>query len=306
MSAQLRARASRLQNTASIDYSPLSMITVKKKLDLRQALQDARFVGKKVGLVPTMGNLHEGHLRLIEAAVANCQYTVVTIFVNPLQFGRNEDLNNYPRSLELDKRLLKESGCDLLFAPDNSEMYGFADSIKTNMIGSSLTRNHCGKTRPGHFEGVATIVTKLFNLVLPEHAYFGLKDFQQYRIIEQLVADLDFAVELHGLPTVREDSGLALSSRNRRLSSKQRQIAPALYEELQQTAKLIRQGNQEYRQVESDAGHSLALRGLKTEYFNICNARSLEMASQNDTDLVILAAAFVGDVRLIDNITLTI
>ena len=306
MSKQLRAQPSQLQNTASINCSPLSMLTVKKKSDLRQALQNARLVGQKIGLVPTMGNLHEGHLRLIEAAVANCHYTVVTIFVNPLQFGRNEDINNYPRTLELDKRLLKKSGCDLLFAPNNSEMYGFTDFIKTNMIGSSLTRNHCGKTRPGHFEGVATIVTKLFNLILPQHAYFGLKDFQQYRIIEQLVADLDFAIQLHGLPTVREGSGLALSSRNSRLSSKQRQIAPALFEELQQTERLIRQGNQEYRQVESEAKHSLSLRGLKTEYFNICNARSLEMASQNDTDLVILAAAFVGDVRLIDNITLTI
>jgi len=282
------------------------MLTVTTKSDLRQALQKIRLSDEKIGLVPTMGNLHEGHLRLVRAALAERQYTVATIFVNPLQFGKNEDLNSYPRSLESDKSLLEETGCDLLFAPDDSEMYGPAGSIKTSTIVPSLAQNHCGKTRPKHFEGVATVVTKLFNLILPHHAYFGLKDFQQYRIIEQLIADLDFTIQLHGLPIVRENSGLALSSRNSNLSSKQRLIAPALFQQLQQTAKLIRQGNQEFRKVEEDAKHSLKAKGMMPDYFNICDARSLELASHNDKELVILAAAFLGEVRLIDNVTLKI
>lgn len=282
------------------------MLTVKTKSDLRQALHGARLAGHSIGLVPTMGNLHDGHLQLVRAAVADCQYTVASIFINPLQFGKSEDLNSYPRSLECDMSLLSETGCDLLFAPDITEMYGIAGSMKTNILVSGVTQNHCGKTRPGHFEGVATVVTKLFNLISPDQAYFGLKDYQQYRVIEQLIADLEFAIKLNGLPTVREDSGLALSSRNSRLTSEQRRLAPALYQQLQQTAELIRRGNQDLRRLESEARQSLAAHGLKPDYFNICHARSLEMACQHDKDLVILAAVFAGDIRLIDNVSLTI
>ena len=282
------------------------MLTVKTKSDLRQALDGARLAGHSIGLVPTMGNLHDGHLQLVRAAVADCQYTIASIFINPLQFGKSEDLNNYPRSLECDPSLLSETGCDLLFAPDITEMYGIAGSMKTNILVSGVTQNHCGKTRPGHFEGVATVVTKLFNLISPDQAYFGLKDYQQFRVIEQLIADLEFAVKLNGLPTVREDSGLALSSRNSRLTSEQRRLAPALYQRLQQTAELIRRGNQDLRRLESEARQSLAAHGLKPDYFNICHARSLEMACKHDKDLVILAAVFAGDIRLIDNVSLTI
>ena len=282
------------------------MLTVKTKSDLRQALHGARLAGHSIGLVPTMGNLHDGHLQLVRAAVADCQYTVASIFINPLQFETSEDLNTYPRSLEYDTSLLSETGCDLLFAPDITEMYGIAGSMKTNISVSGVTQNHCGKTRPGHFEGVATVVTKLFNLISPDQAYFGLKDYQQYRVIEQLIADLEFAIKLNGLPTVREDSGLALSSRNSRLTSEQRRLAPALYQRLQQTAELIRRGNQDLRRLESEARQSLAAHGLKPDYFNICHARSLEMACQHDKDLVILAAVFAGDIRLIDNVSLTI
>ncbi len=282
------------------------MLIVKTKSDLRQALDGARLAGHSIGLVPTMGNLHDGHLQLVRAAVADCQYTVASIFINPLQFETSEDLNTYPRSLEYDTSLLSETGCDLLFAPDITEMYGIAGSMKTNILVSGVTQNHCGKTRPGHFKGVATVVTKLFNLISPDQAYFGLKDYQQYRVIEQLIADLDFAIKLNGLPTVREDSGLALSSRNSRLTSEQRRLAPALYQRLQQTAELIRRGNQDLRRLESEARQSLAAHGLKPDYFNICHARSLEMACQHDKDLVILAAVFAGDIRLIDNVSLTI
>ena len=282
------------------------MLTVKTKSDLRQALHDARLAGHTIGLVPTMGNLHEGHLQLVKAAVADCQCTVASIFVNPLQFEKNEDLTNYPRSLDSDMDLLAETGCDLLFAPNNEEMYGVQGSMKTNITVSGLTQNHCGKTRPGHFEGVATVVTKLFNLISPDQAYFGLKDYQQYRVIEQLIADLDFAIQLNGLPTARECSGLALSSRNNRLTSEQRRLAPALYQQLQQTAELIRRGNQDLRRLESEASKSLAARGLKPDYFNICHARNLGMACQHDKELVILAAVFAGDVRIIDNVSLTI
>ena len=282
------------------------MLTVKTKSDLRQALHAARLAGHSIGLVPTMGNLHEGHLQLVRAAVADCQCTVASIFVNPLQFGKSEDLNSYPRSLESDTSLLSETGCDLLFAPDHTEMHGIAGSMKTNILVSGVTQNHCGKTRPKHFEGVATVVTKLFNLISPDQAYFGLKDYQQYRLIEQLIADLDFNIKLYGLPTARDDSGLALSSRNIRLSSEQRRAAPALYQQLQRTAELILRGSQDFRRLESEASQSLAARGLKPDYFNICHARSLEMAWQHDKDLVILAAVFAGDVRLIDNVSLTI
>ena len=282
------------------------MLTVKTKSDLRQALHGARLAGHSIGLIPTMGNLHEGHLQLVRAAVTDCQCTVASIFINPLQFGESEDLNGYPRSLESDTSLLSETGCDLLFAPDITEMYGIAGSMKTNILVSGVTQNHCGKTRPGHFKGVATVVTKLFNLISPDQAYFGLKDYQQYRVIEQLIADLEFAIKLNGLPTVRDDSGLALSSRNSRLTSEQRRLAPALYQQLQQTAELIRRGNKDLRRLESDASQSLAARGLKPDYFNICHARSLEMACQHDKELVILAAVFAGDIRLIDNVSLTI
>ncbi|MEC7459810.1 MAG: pantoate--beta-alanine ligase [Pseudomonadota bacterium] len=282
------------------------MLTVKTKSDLRQALLEARLAGHTIGLVPTMGNLHDGHLQLIRAAAADCQYTVASIFVNPLQFEKNEDLSNYPRSLESDTGSLAEAGCDLLFAPDKAEMYGAPASMKTHIAVSGLTQNNCGKTRPGHFKGVATVVTKLFNLISPDQAYFGLKDYQQYRVIEQLIADLDFAIKLNGLPTAREDSGLALSSRNSRLTPEQRRLAPALYQQLQQTAELIRRGNQDLRRLEREASQSLVACGLKTDYFNICHAMSLEMACQHDKDLVILAAVFAGDVRLIDNVSLTI
>ena len=282
------------------------MLTVKTKSDLRQALHGARLTGHSIGLIPTMGNLHEGHLQLVRAAVANCQCTVATIFVNPLQFGKSEDLKSYPRSLEYDTSLLSETGCDFLFAPDITEMYGIAGSMKTNILVSGVTQNHCGKTRPKHFEGVATVVTKLFNLISPDQAYFGLKDYQQYRLIEQLIADLDFNIKLNGLPIARDESGLALRSRNIRLSSEQRRAAPALYQQLQRTAELILQGGQDLRRLECEASQALADRGLKPDYFNICHARSLEMACQHDKDLVILAAVFAGDVRLIDNVSLTI
>ena len=282
------------------------MLTVKTKSDLRQALHGARLTGHSIGLIPTMGNLHEGHLQLVRAAVADCQYTVASIFINPLQFGKSEDLKSYPRSLEHDTSLLSETGCDLLFAPDTTEMYGIAGPMKTNILVSGVTQNHCGKTRPKHFEGVASVVTKLFNLISPDQAYFGLKDYQQYRLIEQLIADLDFNIELNGLPIARDDSGLALSSRNIRLSSEQRRAAPALYQQLQRTAELILQGSQDLRRLECEASQALADRGLKPDYFNICHARSLEMACQHDKDLVILAAVFAGDVRLIDNVSLTI
>jgi pantoate--beta-alanine ligase len=253
-----------------------------------------------------MGNLHAGHLKLVTDAKRKCDWVVCSIFVNPMQFGANEDLEAYPRSLEQDKEGLRNTGCDCLFYPSVNEIYPHGLQHQTIVSVPELSTIHCGNSRPGHFDGVTTVVSKLLNICLPDVAFFGLKDYQQFLIIQKMVADLLFPVDLVGVETERETDGLAISSRNNYLTREQRQLAPALYRTLQDTRNELRAGNRDFRSVESQAREKLEASGLKPDYFTICQASSLQPAQAEDSELVILAAAFLGKARLIDNIRVTL
>lgn len=271
---------------------------------LRQHLQPLRQAGKRVGLVPTMGNLHAGHMRLVEQARQDSDIVVATIFVNPMQFGPDEDLQRYPRTPEDDLALLAEHACDVVFMPAVEVMYPNGLQQQTVVSVPALSERHCGTGRPGHFDGVATVVSKLFNLVQPDLAFFGQKDYQQLAIIRKLCADLCFAISIIGVETVREASGLALSSRNHYLSEAEKVEAGRLSQTLRECAGLIGEGERNYAKLELFFQKNLNSNMLHTEYFSICNASTLEPASPDDRELVILAAVHIGSTRLIDNITL--
>ncbi len=279
------------------------MNTVKTVLELRAAVARARGEGKRIAFVPTMGNLHEGHVALVEKAGQRADFVVASIFVNPLQFGPNEDLAKYPRTLVADQEKLVAAGCQLLFHPDVEEMYPHGQEGQTRVSVPGVSEGLCGGSRPGHFEGVATVVTKLFNMVQPDLAVFGEKDFQQLAVIRTLVRDLNMPIQIIGEPTVRAEDGLALSSRNGYLSAEQRAAAPALYRTLQQLASAIRDGNRDFAQLIEAGQASLVSAGFRPDYLEIREASSLRPAEANDTQLVILGAAFMGTTRLIDNLT---
>ncbi len=278
------------------------MNTVKTVLELRAAVARARGEGKRIAFVPTMGNLHEGHVALVEKAGQRADFVVASIFVNPLQFGPNEDLAKYPRTLVADQEKLVAAGCQLLFHPDLEEMYPHGQEGQTRVSVPGVSEGLCGGSRPGHFEGVATVVTKLFNMVQPDLAVFGEKDFQQLAVIRTLVRDLNMPIQIIGEPTVRAEDGLALSSRNGYLSAEQRAAAPALYRTLQQLASAIRDGNRDFAQLIETGQASLVSAGFRPDYLEIREASSLRPAEANDTKLVILGAAFMGTTRLIDNL----
>lgn len=278
------------------------MNTVKTVLELRAAVARARGEGKRIAFVPTMGNLHEGHVALVEKAGQRADFVVASIFVNPLQFGPNEDLAKYPRTLVADQEKLVAAGCQLLFHPDVEEMYPHGQEGQTRVSVPGVSEGLCGGSRPGHFEGVATVVTKLFNMVQPDLAVFGEKDFQQLAVIRTLVRDLNMPIQIIGEPTVRAEDGLALSSRNGYLSAEQRAAAPALYRTLQQLASAIRDGNRDFAQLIEAGQASLVSAGFRPDYLEIREASSLRPAEANDTKLVILGAAFMGTTRLIDNL----
>lgn len=269
------------------------------------AVAAARKHGKRIGLVPTMGNLHAGHFSLVTEARKYCEYVIATIFVNPLQFGPTEDLAKYPRTLQADMHGLQDAGCDALFTPDTQAMYPQGLEVHTKVSVPYVATLHCGKTRPGHFDGVCTVVNKLFMMTQPDHAFFGLKDFQQFHIISRMVADLCIPLQLHGLPTVREPSGLALSSRNGYLGAEERTRAIALYATLRGCAQGIEGGQRDYASLERAADAALIAAGLRTDYVHICSRATLLPAAATDHELVILAAAWAGTTRLIDNITVT-
>jgi len=281
------------------------MRTISQIAELRAALAEARRQGKRIALVPTMGNLHAGHLALIELARQQADAVVASIFVNPLQFGANEDLDRYPRTLSEDQQKLQAAGCDLLFAPTVSEMYPHGSHSQTRVTVSGVSEHLCGAARPGHFEGVATVIAKLFNIMQPDIAVFGRKDYQQLRVIETLVADLNLPVQIMSLPTVRDTDGLALSSRNGGLTTQQRQIAPLLYQHLQQMAKMISEGERDYPALCENAKTALTNQGYRVDYLEISAADSLQPATANDPQLLIAVAAFLGNVRLIDNIEMS-
>lgn len=269
--------------------------------ELRALLSDAKG-NPHIGLVPTMGNLHSGHLKLVQAARKNCDLVVCSIFVNPTQFGPNEDLASYPRTLAADQEKLSNANCDILFLPTVAEMYGDDLSLETLIHVPGISENYCGQSRPGHFDGVATIVCKLLNIVQPTAAYFGLKDYQQFLVISKLVTDLRLPVKIVGIETEREASGLAKSSRNGYLDKDQLALAANLYTTLQTVAKQLKEQRFEFTAIEAKAVNQLNSLGLNVDYFSLCNARNLKPAAPSDKELVVLAAVFLGKTRLIDNI----
>lgn len=277
------------------------MITVESLDELRKQLAQVRANGKSIAFVPTMGNLHEGHLQLIKRAHEEADFVVSSIFINPTQFGENEDISAYPKTLEADKKHLIADGCDLLYLPNNKIMYPSPDLTRVEV--HKITTLHCGASRPGHFVGVATVVLKLFNQVQPDVAVFGLKDFQQLTVIRTMVDDLFLPIKIVGVDTGRAHDGLAHSSRNNYLTAQEREIAPNLYATLQKTARAIADGETNLANLIQNAKHDLHSAGLVPDYFNISRQSDLEPATDSDKHLVILAAAFLGKARLIDNIT---
>ncbi len=273
---------------------------------LLECVELAKADGKTVALVPTMGNLHAGHMALVTAAREKADFVITSIFVNPLQFGPNEDLEAYPRTFDDDCRLLESGGCDAVFAPSVEAIYGDDRKLQSRIHVPGVSENYCGASRPGHFDGVATIVCKLLNLCSPDLACFGLKDYQQFLVIEKMVKDLAINVDIIGVEIVREENGLAMSSRNGYLSPAQRQQAAAIHQCLQTTASQLRSGNKAYQALEARARESLEAAGLQPDYYAICNACDLRAATADDQNLVILAAAFLGPSRLIDNLRLTL
>lgn len=266
---------------------------------LTASLAPARTTKKLIGFVPTMGNLHEGHLTLVRAAKKICDVVVVSIFVNPIQFGAGEDFDSYPRTLEQDSRLLADVGCDIIFAPSVDQMYGKQPRL-TNISVSQITNDLCGKSRPGHFDGVAVVVTKLFNIVQPDYAFFGQKDYQQLAVIRQLVQDLNIPLEVIGVPIVRAADGLALSSRNGYLSEEQRSIAPKIYQLLKQAEVGLREG-QSLSQVLANISMELTQAGFVVDYVE-ARQPNLQPIEEFDRDLVLFIAAKLGSTRLIDNL----
>ena len=254
-----------------------------------------------VALVPTMGNLHRGHFSLVDRARNLADKVVVSIFVNPMQFGANEDLDNYPRTLHEDKQGLAELGTDIVFTPSVDAIYPNGLGAQSFVDVPDVSLGYCGGSRPGHFRGVATVVTKLFNLVQPDYACFGEKDFQQLQVIRTMTRDLSMPVEVIGVPTMREISGLAMSSRNGYLSDEQRAMATALFKSLSECAEQLKQGNRDFAKLTAHAKNKLEQAGLTPDYFEIAQRDTLKTATLDDKHFVILVAAFLGTVRLIDN-----
>ncbi len=270
--------------------------------EVRSRVRSWRAAGLRVALVPTMGNLHAGHLSLLAAARSRAQRVIVSVFVNPLQFGPAEDFAAYPRTLDDDQELLDEAQCDLLFAPAVGQIYPDGGTQATLITVRGLDSILCGQFRPGHFDGVATVVAKLFNIVAPDVAVFGEKDFQQFVIIRRMTSDLQLPVEVAGAPTVRAPDGLALSSRNRYLSVQERAIAPAIHRSLQAAVARLDAGDRNYLGIESAGWQSLAVAGLRPDYFAVRDASDLQPPHAATDELVVLTAARLGRARLIDNL----
>lgn len=280
------------------------MLIVESIDSLRRQVNEWCRQGDKIALVPTMGNLHDGHLRLVTEAQDMADRVVVSIFVNPTQFSEGEDYSTYPRTEEQDERRLSNIQTDLLFLPSVREIYPPGTSTRITVTG--LSEIHCGKFREGHFSGVATIVCKLFNMVQPDIALFGEKDFQQLAVIRAMVRDLNIPVQIQGVATFRENDGLAMSSRNGYLTSDQRRVAPNLYKALYNARNAVVDRDEEYSKIEQEQIRILQQAGFIPEYFSICRADDLQPAGRDDRELVILAAAKLGKARLIDNIQVVI
>ncbi len=279
------------------------MIQAKDATTLRDAIHSWRDDAETIVLVPTMGNLHRGHLALVEAAKKHGDRIVVSIFVNPTQFVQGEDFADYPRTLTDDLNSLTAAGIDLVYLPDTDNLYPGGDQAGLQVTVPALDGRFCGASRPGHFTGVATVVTKLFNLVQPDKAIFGEKDFQQLLVIEKLVRDLHLPIQIVAHPTVREADGLALSSRNRYLNQAERKLAPNLYQVMTDTAAEIAAGNHDFASLEQKASENLKAVGFEVDYFAIVSAHDL--GAWQSGPGVILAAVWLGKARLIDNLRLS-
>lgn len=282
------------------------MKTITRTTQLRAAIRADKQAGKRIALVPTMGNLHAGHMQLVRRAQRLADIVVVSIFVNPLQFGPSEDLNTYPRTFTSDRELLFAAGVQYLFHPGVEEMYPQGMKAQTLVHVPELSASLCGAARPGHFAGVATVVTKLFQLVQPDVAIFGQKDFQQLAVIRRMVADLCMPIEVVGVETVRDADGLALSSRNGYLSTRERRLAPQLHHALQGCREAIACGFDSYADLEAHAHETLRAAGFRPDYVSVRDAATLGPVTLDTEQVVILAAAWLGSTRLIDNVTLNL
>lgn len=282
------------------------MRTVSTPAALRAQIKQWRSEGLRIAFVPTMGNLHQGHLTLVKRAKEQADRVVVSIFVNPMQFDRAEDLANYPRTLMQDQAALQSVDADLLFTPSAELIYPQGVEAETFVEVPELSARLEGAQRPGHFRGVSTIVCKLFNLVQPDVACFGEKDFQQLAIIRQMVADLYMEIEIIGVPIVREASGLALSSRNGYLTEEEHQRAPAIYQQLQQLKQRIEAGERDFAALSKDGAVALNAQGFKTDSIDFIDADTLLPVTGQTTRIAILLAAFLGKARLIDNMIVPI
>ncbi len=282
------------------------MDVIHSKDELAQQLADWRQLGDHIALVATMGNLHQGHLSLIDLAREHAERVIVTIFVNPTQFGEGEDFEDYPRTLERDTRLLKKTPADLVFAPSVETMYPFGLEMATRVTVPGLTENFCGASQPGHFDGVTTVVARLFAMVMPDVAVFGQKDFQQQLVIRHMTADLGLPIQIITGETIRDADGLALSSRNSYLTDDERATAPLLYATLSSVGTELQSGQRNFGHLEAAASARLEEAGFDVDYFAIRRAQNLESPDRDCDELVVLAAARLGNARLIDNVVVTI
>jgi pantoate--beta-alanine ligase len=281
------------------------MVTIKTEQELRSVVEQWRNAGERIGFVPTMGNLHAGHLRLVDVVREYADRIVVSIFVNPAQFGENEDISTYPRTIDEDSDQLIAYGVDVLFMPEVDEIYPDGSENMSRIEVPALDDILEGEFRPGHFSGVATVVEKLFNMVQPHVAVFGEKDFQQLAVIRRMVQDLNIPVEIISVPTVREPDGLAMSSRNSYLSADERQRATVLYATLKEMQTELEYGDNNFKKLEENASKSLENAGFIPDYVQISRVVDLLPATAKDRELVILAAARLGKARLIDNLFVT-
>jgi len=282
------------------------METVTTVEAVRSQVRAWRAQGLRVAFVPTMGNLHAGHISLLAAARHRGDRVIASIFVNPLQFGPGEDFGRYPRTLEADRKLLTDAHCDLLFAPSVEELYEDQGSQRTLVSVRGLSEILCGEFRPGHFDGVATVVAKLFGIVAPDVAVFGEKDFQQFMVIRLMVRDLAMPVEVVGAPTVRAPDGLALSSRNGYLGAAERVRAPAIHQALLGAVQRLADGDRDYAAIQREGWQSLERAGMKPDYFAVRSALDLSAPEADSHELVVLTAARLGNARLIDNLRVSV
>src|SRR6187431_402586 len=273
---------------------------------LREALAAERKAGKRIGFVPTMGNLHSAHIELVKIAQCNCDVVVTSIFVNPLQFGLNEDWDKYPRTLAADSAKLEAVGCNYLFCPDEKEIYPNGMAEQTRVIVPTMTDVLCGASRPGHFEGVTTVVTKLFNIVQPDEAVFGIKDFQQLAVIRRMVEDLCIPVKITAGEIFREADGLAMSSRNGFITADERPKVAVLNRSLNAIKQAIADGRRDFTLLVTEARTQIEAVGFRVDYISICNSRTLEMAAHDDREITILGAMYTQGARLIDNVSVVL